>query len=241
MIKSKNQSKLFMKAKSLLLLGSLALGMIACSDDEPTPDQTANKSQVNLNFNTVQTSTQVNARTLANTLTFTSGFITIREIQFEAETDTDSVEVNLEQEVKIDFATGSTTPDISGLAFQPGTYREIEVEIELQDNGDQPAIVLDGTFTDADGQAHPIRFEFNSGETFEVEKEGLFTFAEKESVVAQVTFNPNAWFAGVSAEQLSLASKNAEGVIVISSTENTNIFDTVADGLDLATEVEMVE
>lgn len=236
-----------MKAKSLLLLGSLALGMIACSEDEVMLDQTAqaqadlNKSQVNLSFNTVQTSTQVNARTLANTLTFTSGFITLREIQFEGETDTDSVEVNLEQEIKIDFATGLTTPDISALAFQPGTYREIEVEMELQDNGDQPAIVLNGTFTDADGQEHPIRFEFNSGETFEVEKEGTFTFAENESVVTQITFNPNVWFAEVSAEQLSLASKNSEGIIVISSTENTNIFDTAADGLDLATEVEMVE
>lgn len=36
---------------------------------------------------------------------------------------------------------------------------------------DEPSVVLNGTFT-YDGVSHPVRFEFNSGETFEVEKEG---------------------------------------------------------------------
>ena len=57
--------------------------------------------------------------------------------------------------------------------------------------------------------------------------------------MAQVTFDPNAWFLEVESEQLASATKNAEGVIVISETQNTNIFDVVADGLDLATEVEI--
>ena len=228
-----------MKTGSLLLAGALAFGMIACSEDEVTPNN--NQAQVGLAFTTVKATagTSANERVMTNGLSFSSGFITIREVQFEAEASTDSVEVNLEQITRIDFATGATTPDISGLVIPAGTYNEVEVEIELQDEGDEPAVVLEGTFTDGEGVAHPVRFEFNSGETFEIEKEGVITFAANESALAQITINPHVWFQGVEREQLSLATKNEQGVIVISETQNAKIFETAADGLDLATEVEI--
>ena len=242
------QSKIntIMKTRSLLLAGALAIGMFACSQDEVNPTNSSvetqlQTAQVSMAFNTVKGSTGVNAneRVMTNGLSFTSGYITIREVQFEAETATDSVEVNLEQITKIDFATGATTPDISSLLIPAGTYNSVEVEIELQDEGDQPAVVLEGTFTDGEGVSHPVRFEFNSGETFEIEKEGVITFAADASVLAQITINPHLWFMEVDREQLSLATKNAQGVIVISETQNTSIFNIAADGLDLATEVEI--
>lgn len=230
-----------MKTRSTLLAGILALGMFACDKE----DVNLPNAKVNMKFNTVKSapaSTLTNGRTLeGGSLVFTSGFITIREIQFEAESATDSIEVNLEQISKIDFATGVSTPDISGLSIPAGTYREVEVEIELQDDGDQPAVVLNGSYTDAEGLNHPIRFEFNSGETFEVAREGAITFGGGESILAQVTFNPHVWFAEVSGEQFLAAGKDAQGVIVISSTQNTNIFDIVADGLDLATDIEIAK
>ena len=228
-----------MKTRSLLLAGALAFGMFACGEDEVTLENSP--AQVSMAFTTVKspTGTSSGGRMLSNGLTFKSGFITIREVQFEAETSTDSVEVNLAQITKIDFATGATTPDISGLAIPAGTYSEVEVEIELQDDGDQPSMVLEGTFVDDEGVSHPVRFEFNSGETFEVEREGVITFSAAESILAQITINPHIWFLGVEKEQLSLATKNAQGVIVISETQNTNIFNIAADGLDLATELEV--
>ncbi|MFD2515920.1 hypothetical protein ACFSRY_18760 [Pontibacter locisalis] len=227
-----------MKSSPLLLVGALAFGLFSCdSEDNASPT-----AQVGLNFATVNTAAPLNGR-LATTssLAFTSGTIVLSQVQFEGENEADSLEVEfeLEQDVTIDFATGATSPDISAVGFKPGTYEEIEVELELQDEGTKPAVVLNGTFTDAQGQQHPVRFEFNSAETFEVEREGTITFTEGQSAVAQVTFDPTAWFAGVTAAQLSAATKNTQGVIVISETQNAGIFDIVADGLDLATEVEI--
>ena len=202
--------------------------------------------QIGLKFNTVTTAIPLNSDLKSTQqlkeLEFTSGFITLREVEFEVETDDDSIEVNfnIELNTKIDFATGETDPDISFVEIPAGTYNEMEVEIELQDEGDSPAMVLNGSYVDAEGTSHPVRFEFNSGETFEVEKEGTITFATNESALAQITFDPTAWFAGVSNEQMSNATKDNDGVIVISETQNANIFDVVADGLDLATEVELV-
>lgn len=224
--------------KTLAVASALTFSIFACGEEDAGPEQ--KDAQVSLTFNTVTSpgTSGSGGKVLASGLSFSSGFITIREVQFEAESDSDSVEVDFEQVTKIDFATAASTPDLSSLAIPAGTYREIEVEIELQDDGDSPAVVLEGTFTH-DEVSHPIRFEFNSGETFEVEKEGVITFEGGESIVAQITFDPYLWFMEVESEQLAAATKNAEGVIVISETQNADIFDVVADGLDLATEVEI--
>lgn len=226
-----------MKFKTLVVAALVVAGFSFTSCEK---DETQTEPRVGLKFNTVTSSVSLKS-TQVRQLTFTSGFITLREVQFQVETDNDSVEINfnIELNTKIDFATGETDPDISYAVIPAGTYNEMEVEIELQDEGDSPAMVLNGTYVDADGVSHDVRFEFNSGETFEVEKEGVITFATNESALAQITFDPTVWFAMVENEQLSNATKDNDGVIVISETQNANIFDVVADGLDLATEIEI--
>jgi|TARA_R110002050_G_scaffold152504_2_gene280006 hypothetical protein len=229
-----------MKKMNFRILGLAVILAAGVSFTSCEKDESQTEPTVGLKFNTVTSSVSLKS-TQARELSFTSGFITLREVQFQIETDNDSVEVdfNIELNTQIDFATGETDPDISYAEIPAGTYNEMEVEIELQDEGDSPAMVLNGTYVDADGVSHDVRFEFNSGETFEVEKEGTITFATNASALAQVTFDPTAWFADVENEQLSNATKDNEGVIVISETQNANIFDVVADGLDLATEIEI--
>jgi hypothetical protein len=228
--------------KTLILTSIIAAGVSFTSCEKDSN----NNPRIELKFYTVITPIPLNGALKSaqqvKELTFTSGFITLREVEFEVETDDDSIEVNfnIELNTKIDFATGETNPDISFVEIPAGTYNEMEVEIELQDEGDNPAMVLNGTYVDTEGTSHPVRFEFDSGETFEVEKEGPITFATNESALAQVTFDPTVWYAEVSNEQLSSATKDNEGVIVISSTHNPDIFDTVAEGLNLATEVELI-
>lgn len=228
-----------------MLMAVLGLGLASCSTESDVE-----QPKLSVNFTTTQAPLNLQSnlfkedhfkQTSTGSVAFYDGYITIRELEFEVETDNDSTSVNfnLEQNVVIDFATGNTTPDIGYVNIPAGTFQEVEVEIELQDNTDTPAVVLHGFYTSPDGTQHPLTFEFNSGETFEVEREGVVTFSEAQSALAQVTFAPAQWFAGVNDEAFSAATPNAEGVIVISSTQNTGIFDTVADGLDLATEIEI--
>lgn len=222
------------KSLGVALLAMLTVLLSSCGDDTSLPT-------VQFQFNTVKSATNTTGanRAMENTLAFTDGTITLRQIQFQVEAGTDSIEANVEQTVVIDFATGATTPDLSSLAIPVGTYEAVEVELELLDENNQPSVVINGTFIDGNGTSHPIRFEFNSGETFEVEKEGVVSFLESESVVAQVTFDPGVWFSGVTSEHLLSANRNSSDIIVISSTQNTDIFEIVADGLDLATEIEI--
>lgn len=53
------------------------------------------------------------------------------------------------------------------------------------------------------------------------------------------TFAPAQCIIGTSDEVMQNATKDEIGVIVINSNQNSEMFETVADGLDLATEVEV--
>lgn len=219
---------------TLLLIGFL--GLTACEDEVSQPT-------VQFKFVTDNTAnTLPGGRVAANSLTFTSGTIRLEEIEFEAEVEgTDSVEADIDMMVEIDFATGQTNPDLSGLVFPAGIYTETEVELELlyEGNNGTPGIEVEGTFVDSQGASHTIKFIYNEDQTFEVEREGTITFTEGASVIAQITFDPGLWFTGVTSADLEAAIKDNNGVIVISENSNSDIYDIVADGLDLASELEV--
>ena len=224
-----------------LLALTVILSLSACSSDDSTE-----ATMLAVQFETVTAPFSVQAQassfnkqsTTSGNFFFNDGFITLTALEYEAENGIESLEFELEQKVVIDYATGIPTPDIRAIEISAGTYQEVSVELEIFDETDEPSVVLEGTYTSPDGVTTPIRFEFNSGETFEVEKEGTIVFAENQSAMAQITFDPSVWFAGVTDDMMADATQS-DGVILISETQNSEIFDVVADGLDLATELEI--
>ncbi len=169
-------------------------------------------------------------------LQFNEGFITIREVVFDGDLVNGlSHSITHSKVVVFDFATGAGTPDDEVIELPAGEYKNVYLGIELQDVNDDPTLVLKGTYEKDNGIVYPIRFEFNSGEVFEAEAASA-VIAPGTTAIAKITFDPHAWFANVTFEMLENSTVNANGVIVISETQNANIFDIVANGLDLATE-----
>ena len=227
-----------MKTKRMILaLISVALiAFTSCEKDD------LGEPVVQLEFKTVTSEFMLkNTSVTTNSVGFDSGHIILESVEFELESDTDSLEMEFEVEnyITVDFATGETNPDLSFIRLRQGTYTEMELEIELWDQTEQPAIVLAGSWTDENGTIHPVRFEFDSGQSFSVEIEGNFVVNENTSMVAEVTFDPGIWFSGVTNEAFSAATKNNDGVILINSEENEDIYDTVEDMIDLVSEVEI--
>ncbi len=222
----------FLAIFSLFIIG---IGLVACEKEEEISNPT-----LQLEFNTVTSGSTLKS-TSDNNLQFSSGHIILESIEFEAESDVDSLEVEFEIEsfITIDFATGESNPDVSSIQIRPGTYTEIEIELELWDKNHEPAIALDGIWTDAGGNEHPIRFLFDSGQEFSLEKEGEFTLTESSTMIAEITFDPNIWFSGVSPDMISNANRDENGVIIISSDTNTDIYDIVEEKIDLISEVEI--
>ena len=176
----------------------------------------------------------------ANSLLFTNGSITIVEIVIDGERvvnnrKTESVSVTHEEVSTIDFTSSTSTPDVSGVVIPEGDYNDLNLGIELRDEDSIPAVVYTGTYTNTDGDVLDIRFEFNSGEVFEVEGEAV-EISTDQSAVATVDFDPHSWFSTITSGQMDSATLDSSGTIIISEDVNSNIFDIVADRLDLKTQ-----
>ena len=104
----------------------------------------------------------------------------------------------------------------------------------MQDDGSDPSVVIEGTYTNSDEVDIPIRFEFNSGEVFEANATSV-TIEAGSTITGRITFDALAWFSTISATQLDDATLT-DGTMIISATSNSTIFDTVADRLDIATD-----
>ncbi|WNJ17584.1 hypothetical protein [Pontibacter sp. G13] len=174
-------------------------------------------------------------KTQSGNLSFTTGFIRIIEVEFEAEWAGDSsIYVEREQVTTVDFATGAVTPPLN-LVVPAGEYEEVSLEVGIFDENDQPAMVFEGSYTKTDGTVVPIVLEVPGGETFEVSGEQV-TIASNVAALATLTFDPVSWFNGVRATALDRARVNASGKLLISEYFNEDIFDLVMDGLDRQTE-----
>lgn len=212
---------------SVLLLGGLMI-VSSCQKDED--ESIGLRLQFDLNKNVV------NYRSPGD-LQFTDGFITIREVVFDGDqVGGESVSISHEAIVIYDFGTGASQPENHAIDIPSGDYNDIYLGIELLDENDSPTLVIEGTYEkEADGKVYPIRFEFNSGEVFEAEAPNG-SVPPNTPAIAKITFDPHDWFARVSFNALENAIVNNDGIIVISESSNTAIFDIVADGLDMSTE-----
>ncbi len=221
----------------LIILGISLVIFVSCEKDDT---ESAEGASFQIEFETITSDFDLKSNE-TGTLEFSSGQIILESVEFEASSDNDTLEAEFEIEsyITIDFATGETNPDISAIKIAPGNYTEIEIELELWDQSEQPSIVLNGQWTDTHGESHPVRFEFDSGQDFSLEIEGNFTIDQETTMIAQITFDPGVWFSGVDQGMFSSATTNDEGVIVISSGENTDIYDIVEDMIDLVSEVEI--
>ncbi|MDX1686243.1 MAG: hypothetical protein R3275_13480 [Saprospiraceae bacterium] len=214
--------------KNLIMMSAIIGLLISCQSE----DNDSNGVELLFSIN----EDIVNYRSPGD-LQFTDGFITIIEVEFSAD-KAGGGSVNKEKSgmVVYDFMSGQSTPTSNTIHIPAGDYKDVYLGIELYDENDKPSLAIEGTYEkQLDGKVYPLRFEFNSGEVFEAEAESA-TVPTDSPAIAKIKFDPHEWFASVSFDELESAKVNGQGVIVISESSNEDIFDLVADGLDLSTE-----
>ncbi|PCH91083.1 MAG: hypothetical protein COB85_09590 [Bacteroidetes bacterium] len=175
-------------------------------------------------------------------LVFTSGIITLASFDFEGERaqgDDVYFSKSFPSGLNISFNSKSV---ISQLDFDipQGTYTRISIAFSTLDDFDDNNIVVNGNYTNSSGTDYPIKFEFKSGEYFDIVAEDYTGGSEivldkdlTESVFIQL--DPIHWFQIISTTLLDnadLVNVNGIQTIVISEDVNDNIFDLVVDRLD---------
>ena len=174
-------------------------------------------------------------RTMSASVVFNSGYVVVREVVFDANKNNGSnISITEEKVTTIDLITGTANPAFK-MDIPAGTYTSVNLGIEIQDETSRPSVVAEGLYTNASGVTTPIRFEFNSGEVFEANSVAPVTLTENTAATAKITFDPHVWFSTVTRAQMDNATRT-NGVIIVSETRNTGIFNIVADRLDNATQ-----
>jgi hypothetical protein len=193
------------------------------------------------------------ARILNSGIDVQRGFLQIKEIELE----TEGVDVNgneFEREIKlkfkeikkIDFNEIDSGADFF-IQIPAGNYKEIEFEIDLIDNRNEPSIQLEGTFTYQDGRSVPMRFQVFGNDDddfdFNVELEAeddddLFFLDGDNNPLALFQIDAKGWFRNVSTSEMENAVLT-EGILLINKDKNKAIYRKVESRIKDSTDIEL--
>jgi len=212
-----------MKINLLLVVIATGIGLSSCKKEELEPiafDQSCSISTLTYNVRLAN-----NAHPF---ITWTDGTSLVREIIWDGTLAGATLATSITHSVvtTIDLFTGASTPEIITTEITPGDYTNIGIGLELQDNGVDDNIILNGYYTDGASATHPIQFLFNSGEVFEATI-ASYSFEPGTNTICWLELDPSAWFSSFSIADFDNATPNGAGVIVISESENTSIYDII--------------
>ncbi|WP_103923460.1 hypothetical protein [Algoriphagus boritolerans] len=193
------------------------------------------------------------ARIMNSGINVESGFLQIKEIDLETEGfDENGNEFKREMELKfkevekIDFNAFDSGVDFF-INIPTGNYEEIEFEIDLIDNKNEPSIQLDGTYTYEDGSTVPLKFqvfgEDDDAIDFEVELEAdedddLFFLNGINNPLALFEIDARGWFGNVNTLELENAELT-DGILLISKNVNRSIYQKVESRINDSSDIEL--
>lgn len=142
----------------------------------------------------------------------------IAELVFDADGPAGSVSVSNSTKVIVDVVASVNRPPLV-VELVRGTYFSPNLGLELEDQGLEPALRMNGQQSGVE-----FRLDFNSGEVFEAE---AASFEMPDGLDVAVTFDlrVSSWFAGIDVSQ---GTPDASGVVVLSDDENCDLFDPIA-------------
>ena len=165
----------------------------------------------------------------SNTLSFTSGSVNVSEIDFEAESETIEIEYELKKSLTIDLF--NLSPILGSVNIPEGTYEEVELKLVLKKSTDNTIpLTLKGTYKDANGLSTPVEFYFNDEFEIEIEAENVLVQSNTD-YIGLINLQLNKLLVNIGSNDISAATKT-NGVIVISSSSNLNLYNKFKSNLN---------
>lgn len=174
-------------------------------------------------------------RVTSGTVNWTSGSAYAVKVEFEAEKNNDD-EVRFESRVARRVDLFAPVSDLGVINLPQGSYEEIELELYLAPTATDTAFLLRGTFTNAASQSTPVLFFVNEQIEFSTEAEDV-NVASNNDFSALTTLNLALLTTGITESMLNNATRT-NGVIVISKTSNTSLYNTLISNLQNMDSVE---
>ncbi|MEJ8843193.1 hypothetical protein WG954_12455 [Lacibacter sp. H375] len=199
----------------------------------------SNQSGVNMKIKTTGgsraggriSSGEIAGRTTGS-ITWTSGFASVNEIEFEAEKEGDENETEFKSKAAQRIDLFSPLESLGFINVPPGMYEEVEFEVHLAATSAAPALELRGTYN-----ATPIVFRIN--DSFEVEAEFEdFSIPPNADINAIVSLNLDLLTSGITDAALNAATLT-NGEIVISANSNVALYNIIRANFNKIDDVEV--
>jgi hypothetical protein len=211
-----------MKTGTIILSAAFAFCLVSCKKN------TTDVANSGLEFQLKATNPSSTVARVMTTITWDSGFVNATEIKFEAKQNGQETKFRSSTPKHIDlFATAST---IGLINIPSGTFDEVEFKIEAAPSSTEPAVQLNGKVNGT-----PVVFMINTA--FEIKSEqSQVTLNGADIALNKIDLS--ALTSGLSATDFANAAQ-ANGRIVLSSSSNTGLFNTIVNNLQKQHETEV--
>jgi len=228
----------------------LSLGLfVGCQENEDAVPSTG-EGKIGMSFVLGSGSNfQPNAKIANNNLEIVEGFIQIKELEMELEGRNENGQFEKEHEVDFDEikkVTFNQFDESSDFFFHipEAEYKDIEMELDLIENRNEPSIYLDGRYQSQGGGVTQVIFEyFGDDIDFEVEIESeddeYFKVDRVNNPLALLEINANRWFRDVKNEELDNATIEDDGIIRINKNSNKAIYSKIVNRIKASSEIEI--
>jgi hypothetical protein len=162
------------------------------------------------------------------TILWTSGTAAATEEKLEAKKDNSQLEFKSSGLQQIDLFA-SVFANMGNLVIPAGTYTEVEFKITINQNGSNPAMELNGQYTNGSGVVTPVVFDLNSLFVLKAEQTNV-TVTGNSSITALTTLNLSIVSSGITQAMLNSATLT-NGKIIISTASNTNLYTIITNNL----------
>jgi|SRR5690606_32086825 len=192
---------------------------------------------------------QSNAKIANNNLEMVEGFIQINELEMELKGRDENGQFEKEHEgdfdeiKKVIFNKFDESSDFF-FHIPEAEYKEIEMELDLIENRNEPSIYLDARHQGQGGGIIPVIFEyFGDDIDFEVEIESdndeYFIVDRVNNPLALLEIHTDRWFRDVKNEELDNATIEDDGSIRINRNSNKAIYSKIVNSIKASSEIEI--
>jgi hypothetical protein len=219
-----------MNIPNILSKTAIAVGLLFFTSCKK--ENTGSGSAIQFQLQTTNRSSII-ARTDAGSLQWTGGYGSATEIKFEAKLNSQETERKTQVAQKIDLMSPITS--LGDITLSPGTYSEVEFKVELNPSGADAALELDGQYTSG-GITTPVVFRVTAPVELKNEKNNVVV-TDNSTFKAITTIDLSLITSTISESVLNSAVRT-NGTILITSSVNANIYNTLLNNLHESDEVE---
>ncbi|MEO5983906.1 MAG: hypothetical protein ABIP80_00285 [Ferruginibacter sp.] len=218
-----------MKITNRLLSFTLPIALLFFTGCSKNKDSA---SEIEYQLQTTNRSTTI-AKPQTGNIVWTSGYVFATKIKLEAELNNQEIEYESSLAQRIDLF--STVTPLGSITLPPGTYSEVEFEIELNPTATDAALELNGQYTSG-GISTPVVFRVTTPLELKNEKDNVVV-TYNNSYNALTTIDLSLITRNITENMLNAAVRT-NGKILITSTINSNIYNILLSNLHESDEVE---